>query len=50
MMAWTEIDMRTAYDDVQKSVKIRKAAKRYLIPYTTLHGRINSTLPHVVAH
>jgi len=50
MIVWTEIDIRTACDDVRKGVKIRKAAKKYLIPYTTLHGRINSTLPHVVAH
>jgi len=49
-MAWTEIDMRTACDDVRKGVKIRKAAKKYLIPYATLHSRINGTLPHVVTH
>jgi 4-hydroxybenzoate polyprenyltransferase len=49
-MPWSEFDMRTACLEVRKVGGIRKAAKKYQIPYTTLYGRLNGTLPHTVAH
>jgi len=39
-MQWTEFDMRTAYAAVKAGLPIRKAARRYAIPYTTLRGRL----------
>jgi hypothetical protein len=49
-MPWSELDIRAACLEVQRTGGIRNAAKKYQIPYATLHGRLNGTLPHKVAH
>ena len=49
-MSWTEADMREACLEVRRIKGIRRAARKFNIPYPTLRGRLSGRLPHAVAH
>ena len=49
-MSWTETDMREACLEVRRIGGIRRAARKFHIPYPTLRGRLSGRLPHAVAH
>jgi len=49
-MKWTEIDMRTVCDEVRCGSRLHRTAKKYGIPPSTLRGRLDGHLPHLVAY
>ena len=49
-MKWTEIDMRTACNEVRRGSRLHRTAKKYSIPPSTLHSQLNGYLLHLVAY
>ena len=49
-MVYSEFDMRAACAEAKKIGRVRKAARKFHVPYTSLRNRLNGILPHAVAH
>jgi len=49
-MPYVEFDMREAYKAVHGGARIRKTARKFQVPYSTLRDRLHGVLPHSVAH
>jgi len=47
---YTEEDMRHAYAEAVRTNNLHTSARNWAIPPASLHHRLNSALPHSVAH
>ena len=47
---YTEEDLRKVYEEAVRTRRLRKVARKWNIPPSTLYNRLHGSLPRKVAH